>query len=233
MAPEELVPEEAPRTVEETSATSAESAAPATPGVAGKGRGSRRSHRGGERAGGPGESGGRGPRGPREEDPNAREESEWKERVIQIRRVTKVVKGGKKMSFRAVVVVGNASGQVGVGIGKSNEVIGAIQKGVSDARKNLITVPLFKGTIPHPITARFGGSQVILRPASDGTGIIAGGAVRSVLELAGVHNILSKSRASSPLNATRATVEALSQLRPFDAVARNRGMSVREMLQSK
>jgi small subunit ribosomal protein S5 len=159
------------------------------------------------------------------------EDGEFKEKVIQIRRVTKVVKGGKKLSFRAVVVVGNGAGQVGLGIGKSNEVIGAIQKGVTEAKKSLITVPLFKKTIPHPVNGRVGASKVILRPASEGTGVIAGGAVRSVLELAGVENILSKSQGSnSPLNVARATIDGLAELRTFESIAKNRGMSVREML---
>ena len=119
--------------------------------------------------------------------------SEWEERVVQIRRVTKVVKGGKKLSFRAVVIVGNKKGQVGVGSAKAAEVIIAIQKAIADGRKNLINVPIFKTTIPHPITGRSGAGSVVLRPASEGTGVIAGGAVRSVLELAGIENILSKS----------------------------------------
>ena len=117
-------------------------------------------------------------------------QSEWTERVVQISRVTKVVKGGKKLSFRAIVIVGNQKGQVGVGCAKASEVIIAIQKAIADGRKNLITVPIFKTTIPHPITGRSGAGAVMLRPASEGTGIIAGGAVRSVLELAGIENIL-------------------------------------------
>jgi small subunit ribosomal protein S5 len=161
----------------------------------------------------------------------AREDGEWKEKVIQIRRVTKVVKGGKKLSFRAVVVIGNGAGQVGLGIGKSNEVIGAIQKGIAAARKALIKVPIFKTTIPHPIRAKFGGSQVVLLPASEGTGIIAGGSARVVLELAGIGNILSKSLGSnSPLNVAQATIESLNGLRTFKDIARNRGMSVKDML---
>jgi small subunit ribosomal protein S5 len=168
---------------------------------------------------------GKGPNAPRSED------SGWKEKVIQIRRVTKVVKGGKKLSFRAVVVVGNGSGQVGIGIGKSHEVIGAIQKGVAEAMKNLVEVPIINKTIPHAMQAKAGGSMVMLRPASEGTGVIAGGAARSVLELAGVENILSKSfGSSSPLNVAWATIRALSELRTFKAIADNRGLSVREML---
>lgn len=157
--------------------------------------------------------------------------SEWKEKVIQIRRVTKVVKGGKKLSFRAIVVVGNANGLVGVGVGKSNEVIGAIQKGVADAKKNLITVPMFKKSIPHPSVGRAGAGKIMLRPASEGTGINAGGSARAVLELAGVENILCKSLGSkSPLNAARATLSALEMLRPFSEVAASRGITLKEML---
>ena len=158
-------------------------------------------------------------------------ESEWKEQVVQIRRVTKVVKGGKKLSFRAIVIVGNQKGQVGVGCAKASEVIIAIQKAIADGRKNLITVPIFKTTIPHPITGRSGAGAVMLRPASQGTGIIAGGAVRSVLELAGIENILSKSLGSkSPLNAANATLEALKALRPFSEVAKKRGLTMAELL---
>ncbi len=157
--------------------------------------------------------------------------SEWEERVVQISRVTKVVKGGKKLSFRAIVIVGNKKGQVGVGCAKAAEVIVAIQKAIADGRKNLITVPIFKTTIPHPITGRSGAGSVMLRPASEGTGVIAGGAVRSVLELAGIENILSKSLGSkSPLNAANATMEALKSLRMFNDVARRRGLALKDML---
>ena len=158
-------------------------------------------------------------------------ESEWKEQVVQISRVTKVVKGGKKLSFRAIVIVGNKKGQVGVGCAKAAEVIIAIQKAIADGRKNLITVPIFKTTIPHPITGRSGAGAVMLRPASQGTGIIAGGAVRLVLELAGIENILAKSLGSkSPLNAANATMEALKSLRPFSEVAKKRGLTMAELL---
>lgn len=157
--------------------------------------------------------------------------SEWKERVLQIRRVTKVVKGGKKLSFRAVVVVGDGSGQVGMGIGKSSEVIGAIQKAIIDGRKNLITVPVFKSTIPHPITAKAGAGKIMLKPAAKGTGVIAGGSARAVLELAGIGDILCKSLGSkSPLNVARATIQALRELRYFKDVAKARGLSLSEML---
>ena len=158
-------------------------------------------------------------------------QTEWKEQVIQVRRVTKVVKGGKKLSFRAIVVVGNKNGQVGVGCAKAAEVIIAIQKAVADGRKNLINVPIFKTTIPHPITGRSGAGSVMLKPASQGTGVIAGGAVRAVLELAGIENILSKSLGSkSPLNAANATLAALQSLKSFDIVAKRRGLSLKDML---
>lgn len=158
-------------------------------------------------------------------------QSEWKEQVIQIRRVTKVVKGGKKLSFRAIVIVGNKNGQVGVGCAKAAEVIIAIQKAVADGKKNLVTVPIFKTTIPHPITGTAGAGSVMLRPASQGTGVIAGGAVRAVLELAGIENILSKSLGSkSPLNAASATLDALSSLRTFNDVAKKRGITLTQML---
>jgi len=158
-------------------------------------------------------------------------QSEWKERVVQIRRVTKVVKGGKKLSFRAIVVVGNGKGQVGVGCAKASEVIIAIQKAIAEGRKSLITVPIFKTTIPHPIVGNSGAGSVMLKPASMGTGVIAGGAVRAVLELAGIENILSKSLGSkAPLNAANATIEALKSLRTFNDVAKNRGLTLKEML---
>lgn len=157
--------------------------------------------------------------------------SEWQERVVQIRRVTKVVKGGKKLSFRAVVIVGNQKGQVGVGCAKAAEVIIAIQKAIADGRKNLVNVPIFKTTIPHPIKGVSGAGAVMLRPAAQGTGIIAGGAVRSVLELAGIENILSKSQGSkSPLNAANATLDALQKLTPFSDVAKRRGLTMAELL---
>ena len=158
-------------------------------------------------------------------------DSEWKEKVIQIRRVTKVVKGGKKMSFRSVVIVGNGDGMVGLGLGKSNEVVGAIQKAVAAARKNVVTVALHKKTIPHAVKAKASGSLLVMRPASEGTGVIAGGAARAVFELAGIGDILSKSIGSnSPLNVARAAINGLSQMRSFDQIARNRGLTVSSML---
>lgn len=162
------------------------------------------------------------------------EESEWQERVIQIRRVTKVVKGGKKMSFRAVVVVGNSKGLVGMGVGKAGEVIGAIQKAVAEAKKNLVTVPIHKKTIPHATKAKASGSRIEVRPASDGTGVIAGGAARAVFELAGISNILCKSiGSSSPLNVARAALNALKSMRSFDDIAHIRGLTVQSMLVGK
>ena len=158
-------------------------------------------------------------------------ESEWKEQVVQIRRVTKVVKGGKKLSFRAIVIVGNKKGQVGMGVAKAAEVIVAIQKAIADGRKNLITVPIFKTTIPHMITGKSGAGSVVLKPASQGTGVIAGGAVRAVLELSGIENILSKSLGSkSPLNAANATLNALKELRTFKEVAQQRNISMKQLL---
>ncbi len=157
--------------------------------------------------------------------------SEWIEKVVQIRRVTKVVKGGKKLSFRAIVVVGNKKGQVGVGAGKSSEVIGAIQKGVADAKKNMVKVPIFKTTIPHAVIGVAGAGRVLVKPASEGTGIIAGGAARQVLELAGIENILCKSLGSdSALNNARGALAALKELRTFSEVAALRGKSVKEIL---
>ena len=158
-------------------------------------------------------------------------QSEWTENVVQISRVTKVVKGGKKLSFRAIVIVGNKKGQVGVGCAKASEVIIAIQKAIADGRKNVITVPIFKTTIPHPVQAKSGAGCVMLRPASQGTGIIAGGAVRSVLELAGIENILAKSLGSkAPLNAANATLKALKSLSTFGDMAKKRGLSMAEFL---
>lgn len=157
-----------------------------------------------------------------------KEETTWQERVIQIRRVSKVVKGGKKLSFRAIVVVGNERGQVGVGVGKASDVIGAVKKGVADGKKHLIDIPITKAnSIPHPINGIGGGAKVIMRPAAPGTGVIAGGAVRTVLELAGVKNILAKQLGSNnPLNNARAAVNALSTLRTLTEVAEDRGVSI-------
>jgi small subunit ribosomal protein S5 len=162
---------------------------------------------------------------------NREKESEWQERVVQIRRVTKVVKGGKKLSFRAIVVVGNERGQVGVGVGKASDVIGAVKKGVADAKKHLITVPLTQSnSLPHPSTGEATGARVMMRPAAPGTGVIAGGSVRTVLELAGVQNALAKQLGSNnPLNNARAAIDALSGLRTFAEVAQERGIEIEKL----
>lgn len=142
---------------------------------------------------------------------------EWEERVVSVERVTKVVKGGKKLSFRAVVVVGDQQGKVGVGVGKASDVSAAVRKGVTDGKKNIISVSLTaSNTIPHKIDGRYGAAKLVLRPAAPGCGVIAGGAARIVLELAGVKNILSKQIGSSSLlNNARATINGLSNLRTF------------------
>lgn len=158
-------------------------------------------------------------------------ESAWQERVIQIRRVSKVVKGGKKLSFRAIVVVGNEKGQVGVGVGKASDVIGAVRKGVADGKKQLVDVPLTKSnSVPHPTKGTAGGAKVMMRPAAPGTGVIAGGAVRTVLELAGVKNILAKQLGSNnPLNNARAAIDALESLRTFSQVAKERDIPLEQI----
>jgi|TARA_B100000497_G_C7284667_1_gene196444 small subunit ribosomal protein S5 len=142
---------------------------------------------------------------------------EWSERVVSIQRVTKVVKGGKKMSFRAVVVVGNEQGKVGVGVGKAGDVITAVRKGVTDGKKRIISIPLTSSnSIPHPTNGRFGAAKLILRPSAPGSGVIAGSSIRTVLELAGIKNILSKQLGSNNLlNNARATIDGLSSLRAY------------------
>lgn len=155
---------------------------------------------------------------------------ELKDRLVAINRVTKVTKGGRAFSFSAIVVVGNEDGIVGWGLGKANEVTTAIAKGVEAAKKNLIKVPLFKGTIPHEQIAKFGGAEVFLKPASHGTGVKAGGAMRSVLESVGVTDVLAKSKGSSnPHNLVKATMEALSEMRDPIMVAQNRQISVEKV----
>lgn len=155
------------------------------------------------------------------------------EKLVHINRVAKVVKGGRRFSFNAIVVVGNGEGVVGHGLGKANEVSDAIQKGFDNAKKNLIKVPLTKtGSIHHPIVGKAGAGKVLLRPASEGTGVIAGGAVKSLLDVAGVQNILSKSQGSSnPHNMVKAAYEALRQLTDPVEVAQRRGVSVNKVFE--
>ena len=155
---------------------------------------------------------------------NKDSEISWEERVVQVKRVTKVVKGGKKLSFRAVIIVGDEKGKVGVGIGKATDVIGAVKKGVSDAKKNIISIPLTKeNSIPHHTNGISGAAQVIMRPSAPGSGVIAGGAVRTVLELAGIQNILTKQLGSNNmLNNARATINGLLNLRTFKETTEKR-----------
>lgn len=153
-------------------------------------------------------------------------ESDLKEKMVSLNRVAKVTKGGRTFSFAAVVVVGDGKGKVGHGLGKARDVSEAIQKGIDDAKKNLVRVPIINGTIPHEQKGKYGAGKVLIKPASDGTGVIAGGAMRAVLELAGVHNVLAKSQGSSnPHNVVKATLDALSKLRSPEIVARQRGIT--------
>lgn len=154
-------------------------------------------------------------------------ETELKEKLVTLNRVAKVTKGGRTFSFSAIVVVGDGNGTVGHGLGKAREVSSAIAKAVDDAKKSLIKVPIYKGTIPHEQLGKYGAGKVLVRPASDGTGVIAGGAMRAVLEMAGVHNVLAKSQGSSnPHNVIKATIDALTKLRSAQTVAQDRGITV-------
>jgi small subunit ribosomal protein S5 len=162
-----------------------------------------------------------------EEQNAAPVESRFKEKMVALNRVAKVTKGGRTFSFAAIMVIGDGEGTVGHGLGKARDVQEAVAKAVKDAEKNLITVPLHKGTIPHEALGKYGAGKVLIKPASDGTGVIAGGAMRAVLEIAGVHNVLGKSKGSSnPHNVIKATMDALQQLRDPKAVAKDRNVSV-------
>ncbi len=159
---------------------------------------------------------------------------ELKDRLVAINRVTKVTKGGRAFSFAAIVVVGNEDGIIGWGLGKANEVQAAIAKGVETAKKNLIKVPVHKGTIPHEVNAKFGGSRIFLKPASTGTGVKAGGAMRAVLESVGITDVLAKSKGSSnPHNLVKATIEALAELRSPAQIAAARGITVEQVFNGK
>ena len=182
---------------------------------------------GGERAGGGDDR----PKRDRDQKPREEDREELDERVVDIKRVAKVIKGGRRFAFRTVVIVGDNKGRVGVGIGKARGVPDSIRKGAEHARRVMTKVILSGSTIPHPVVAEYGGAKVMLRPASPGTGVIAGGGVRAVLEAVGIHDILSKSQGSNNvLNVTMATLSALEQLRSPQEMAAMRGKDVEDML---
>lgn len=157
-------------------------------------------------------------------------EIEFEEKLVAVNRVTKVTKGGRTFSFSAIVVVGNGDGVVGYGLGKAKEVSIAISKGAEDAKKNLVKVPILRGTLPHEQTGRYSGARVFLKPASEGTGVIAGGAMRAVLESVGVKDVLAKSKGSSnPHSVVKATIDALTQMRDANTVAQLRGITLDEV----
>ena len=185
---------------------------------------------------GPGGGAPRGGRGGRDGRRGGREEerSPYEEKVVAINRVAKVVKGGRRFSFTALVVVGDANGTVGVGYGKAKEVPAAIQKGVEEAKKNFFVVPMIQKTIVHPVLGHAGAGKVVLKPAAPGTGVIAGGPVRAVLECAGIHDVLAKSLGTSnPINVVHAAVAALKSLRDPAKVAELRGLELDDMLPRK
>ena len=157
-------------------------------------------------------------------------ESEIKEKLVTLNHVAKVTKGGRTFSFAAIVVVGDGKGSVGQGLGKARDVSESIAKAVEDAKKNMVKFPLYKGTIPHEQKGKYGAGKVLIKPASDGTGVIAGGAMRAVLEIAGVQNVLAKSQGSSnPHNVVKATIDALTKLRSPQDIARQRGISMEKL----
>lgn len=157
-------------------------------------------------------------------------DAELKDKLVTVNRVAKVTKGGRTFSFAAIVVVGDGHGTVGQGLGKARDVADAIAKAIDDAKKNLVTVPIYKGTIPHPQHGKYGAGKVFIKPAADGTGVIAGGAMRAVLEIAGVQNVLAKTIGSSnPHNVVKATIDALVKLRDPRTIAQQRGLKLTEL----
>lgn len=158
-------------------------------------------------------------------------ENNWVEKVVQVKRVTKVVKGGKKLSFRAILVVGNYAGQIGVGIGKASDVVSAVKKGVTDAKKHIVMIPITQSySIPHPTQGIEGAAEVIIKPSAKGSGVIAGGSTRTVLELAGIKNILAKQlKSSNTLNNARAVINGLSKLNTFQEIAHNRDINIQRI----
>jgi len=191
----------------------------------------RNDNRGGQGGRGPGGPGGRGPGGPGggrgRGGGRQRENSEFQDRVVEIRRVSKVVKGGRRFNFSALVVVGDGKGRVGVGLGKANTVPAAISKGQDRAKVAMFQVPMRNTTIPHEVLGKFGSSEVMLKPASEGTGVIAGGGVRAVMELAGVRDVLTKALGSTTsVNLVRATVEGLKSLRTKAQIEQERGVKI-------